>query len=127
MHRHYSPASVKQPLPIALAVAAFVCACTSTEAAGPQQTVRIFKSLGSVQCSGGGSDLAALSRQLATAGVRIESSTCGTDGRMHTALCGANDGRIAIFEVEEKDLQSAAKLGFASLTKLPEATSSSCQ
>ena len=59
--------------------------------------------------------------QLAPAGVEVISSSCGTDGRMRIAMCGAADGRIGIFEVPARNADAAAALGFAPLSRLPSA------
>ena len=109
------------------ALAVCACACVTTDVAGAQTTAKVFKSLGSVQCSRGGADPASLARQLTDAGVAVRNSACGSDGRMRAAMCGANDGRIAIFEVDSADLAAAARLGFAPLANLPEAQVSPCR
>lgn len=110
---------------IALALVAGSCAnINRTEA---QDTVRVFKYAGSVQCTGGGSDLPTIERQLTDGGLKVLSAACATDGRMRMAMCGANDGRLAIFEISGSDAESASKLGFIPLSKLPDAKVASCQ
>ena len=114
-------------LSVAVASAMVTCACADVDAASQRATIRVFKSLGSVQCSGGGKDIALMSRELSNAGLEVISSTCGTDGHMHPMLCGANDGRIGIFEIGSKDMAAASRLGFAPLSRLPEAQVLPCQ
>jgi len=103
--------------------ASLLPACAQPPAAG---STRVFKSVGSLQCSGGGTPLPELARQLTDAGVSVSASSCGTDGRMHAARCGGSDGRIAIFEIPAAAAPAAEKLGFAALTKLPEAQATTC-
>ncbi len=106
------------PWPLLLALAASACA------APPAASVTVFKALGSVQCSGGGATVPALARTLADAGVPVLASRCGSDGRMYPAMCGAADGRIAIFDIAAADAAAAAKLGFRPLG--PEAKERPC-
>ena len=64
--------------------------------------------------------------QLSDGGVPVLDASCGTDGKMYIAVCGAADGRIGIFDVAEDKLPAAATLGFAPLRDLPEATRTAC-
>src|SRR5882672_5934490 len=68
-------------------------------------TVSVYKSTGSVQCTGGGITLAANERRLTDAGARVMSSSCGTTGRLYASVCGGATGEIHIFEipVSQKD------------------------
>ena len=93
----------------------------------PGETVKVYKSLGSVQCSGGGVSLDEIKRQLKEAGIEAESANCGIDGNMHIAMCGAPDGRIAIVEIPESKAQVAAAVGFLPLKNLPDATEVPCK
>ena len=105
-----------------IVLAAFgLSACTAAPGQPSEPPVRMFKSQGSVQCSGGGTSVAALAQQLQAAGVEVISSSRGTDGRMRIAMCGAADGRIGIFEVPARNADAAAALGFAPLSRLPSA------
>jgi len=102
-----------------------LAACADAEPARSQETaarLRVFKPSGPVQCGGGGGvPVATLARQLTDAGLKVLGSACGTDGRMHAAMCGAADGRIVIFELSPSDAQAALKLDFAPLANLPQA------
>lgn len=111
----------------AIALAVATSSCVIANPTPPQTTVRVFKSAGSIQCAEGGADLTTLGRQLEDAGLKVLSSACGSDGRMRAAMCGAPDGRIAIFELSSHDAQSSAKLGFAPLSKLPDAKFVPCK
>jgi hypothetical protein len=89
--------------------------------------VTLYKSFGSVQCTGGGVSLEAMQQQLAAAGIQVLSASCGTDGRMYIAVCGAGDGRVGIFEVPATQAEAASALGFAPLSVLPGATKGACR
>lgn len=104
-----------------------LASCVSANPTSSQTTVRVFKSMGSVQCAEGGTDLSTFARQLEAAGLKVISSACGSDGRMRVAMCGAPDGRVAIFELSTADAQSSATLGFAPLSKFPNAQVVPCK
>lgn len=95
-----------------LVAAAMTTACAS-------ERVRVFKPTGSVQCGDAGArgaaGLEALAKPLEGAGVRVLGRACGSDGRMHAMVCGAPDGRIAIFDVPAGDAEAARRLGYAAL------------
>ena len=88
--------------------------------------VEVYRSLGSKQCEGGGKTAAQLRAQLEAAKVRVRAATCGRDGRMHPAMCGAGDGKIAILSIDAKDLPRARAAGFGALTDLPGARREAC-
>lgn len=100
------------------------CACRLKDP--PSAGIKYYKSLGSVQCSGGGRSVAELEQDLLTAGITVTEAACGVDGNMHAAVCGAPDGRIGIFEIEASKGKAAAALGFAPLGTLPGATAVPC-
>ena len=112
---------------VAIALALASASCVNANPTSPQTSVRVFKTTGSVQCAEVGSDLATFARQLEEAGLKVISSACGSDGRMRAAMCGAPDGRLAIFEVSSADAQLSAKLGFSPLSKLPDAQVVPCK
>lgn len=85
----------------------------------------VYKSLGSVQCTGGGTTLAGIQKQLTDAGVTVLTSSCGTDGLASPAVCGAGDGKIAIFDIPPPQLSAALALSFGNLTSLPDAKKTS--
>jgi hypothetical protein len=100
------------------------CACRLKDA--PSTGVKYYKSLGSVQCTGGGKSIGELEHDLLTAGITITETTCGTDGNMHAAVCGAPDGRIGIFEIDPAQARAASVLGLAPLSTLPGAAEVPC-
>ncbi|WP_210283272.1 hypothetical protein [Massilia sp. Dwa41.01b] len=81
----------------------------------------MFKSMGSLQCSGGGMTLAALQAQLTSANVQPRAAACGTDGVATSAVCGSPDGKIGIFEIEANEEKTAAAAGFKPLSTVPTA------
>lgn len=101
--------------------------CVNATTTPSQTTVRVFKSVGSVQCAEGGIELSTFARQLEAAGLKVVSSACGSDGRMRAAMCGVPDGRVAILELSSADAQSSATLGFTPLSKLPDAKVVPCK
>jgi hypothetical protein len=115
-----NPTMIKTTLSLTLLLAASACA------APPAAPLRVFKATGSLQCGDGGTPLPVMARQLGDAGVTVITSSCGRDGRMHPAVCGAADGRIGIFDIAAADAAAAAKLGFLPLTQLSEAKPAPC-
>lgn len=104
---------------------ATLAACEGIESKPP--SVSLYKYVGSVQCTGGGTSLPAMVRQLTDADIPVLASACGVDGNAYAAVCGAADGRIGIVEVPAAQAQAASALGFAPLSSLPAATKVACQ
>lgn len=88
--------------------------------------VSVYKSAGTVQCSGGGLTPAQMQIQLTGAGIGVISAGCGVDGNAVIAMCGAPDGRINVFEVQAPDVAAAQGLGFDLLSRLPNAARVAC-
>lgn len=109
---------------IALAVLASLAACGGGDDA--TSGTRVIKSLGSLQCSGGGVTLAALQGQLTAANVKVGSATCGTDGLAGPTVCGSPDGKIGIFEISAEQAGAAASAGFVPITSVPTAKAFPC-
>ncbi|GGC15291.1 hypothetical protein GCM10007205_25280 [Oxalicibacterium flavum] len=109
--------------------ASAVClsACGVPQKTDVQSVVRVFQSFGTTQCSAADVDLASALRGLKDAGIRVIDASCGVDGLMRVAMCGAGDGRIAIAEIDAGDLQRAQDLGFALLNSAPEAKVVPCR
>lgn len=101
-------------------------ACSTFEPASTEPRVSVYKYVGSVQCKGGGTPLSAMMRQLSDGGIPVLDVSCGTDGRMYPAVCGAADGRIGILAVPEARVAAAKTLGFLPLSSLPEARKTMC-
>ena len=104
----------------------FFAACAGGENASSGANVSLYKYIGSAQCSGGGTPLAAMKRQLIDAGIQVHASACGGDGKFYPAVCGASDGRIGIFDIAPPQVPAASTLGFAPLSSLPSATKTAC-
>lgn len=111
---------------ISLVVLMALSACSNLERMFQEPRINVYKYVGSKQCSGGGTPLATMMRQLSDAGIPAMSVSCGVDGRIYPAMCGAADGRIGILEVPEAKASAAAALGFAPLSSLPEASRTVC-
>ena len=95
--------------------ASLLAACAADPAVSDVARVRVAKPLGSVQCSGGGVSVQEQAKQLGGAGVKVHASSCATDGRMHAAMCGADDGRLCVLEIAAADLKAAQAQGFKPL------------
>jgi hypothetical protein len=105
-----------------------LAACAAQPAAAPAApAVSVTKSLGGKQCEAGGTSLAVLAAQLAQAGVTVQRQACGDDGRMRAAVCGAPDGRIAIFTIPAAQQALATQAQFVPLAALPDAREQPCR
>lgn len=119
---------------IALSIVAIVgtaCAAPPTPPAAPRpaaaaSTVDLYKSLERKQCEAGGETLDTLRAKLQRAGVTPTAASCGTDGMMRAAMCGAGTGDIGIFTVRKDEAARLAKLGFRPLTDLRDAERTAC-
>lgn len=89
--------------------------------------VAVYRSVGSLQCQGGGTSLADMQRQLSAARVRVLATACGTDGQMRAMVCGTPDGAIRIFEIPADQLAAATRVGFRPLSELPDAVRETCR
>jgi hypothetical protein len=107
--------------------ASLLAACASEPAVSDVARLRVAKSLGAVQCTPGGLNVADLSKQLAVAGVKSRAGSCATDGRMHAAMCGASDGRLGVVEIAAADLKAAEALGFRPLDQWRGAAAVPCK
>lgn len=111
---------------ISVVVLAALSACADFGRVAQVPGINVYKYVGSKQCNGGGTPLATMMRQLSDAGVPVMNVSCGTDGRIYPAMCGAPDGRIGILEVPEAKVSAVGALGFALLSSLPEASKTVC-
>jgi len=92
----------------------------------PPASTMVFRSRGSLQCTGGGTPPAVMAMELTNAGIAVLRSACGTDGLGHIAACGTSDGAINIFEVPESQASNAQSLSFSLLSTLPTASGVPC-
>ena len=76
--------------------------------------ISITKSLGTKQCSGVNADdqLQQLKHELEQANIKVFAAEIGTDQMSHIALCGADDGKIAIFKIRQESVISAENMGY---------------
>jgi hypothetical protein len=112
--------------PITLLVSIAAAALVACGGADPPSAKSMFISLGSLQCTGGGTSLPVLRAELEAAGVPVLAASCGSDGLARPAVCGIGDGRIAIMEFAQLDVAAATALGYAPLSLLPDASAGPC-
>ncbi|MFM7533150.1 MAG: hypothetical protein ACKO5J_11845 [Rubrivivax sp.] len=103
-----------------------MAACANPAPASAPKAVSVFIVLGSRQCQDGGRTLEEVRKLLREAGVQVLAAGCGTDGMMYPSVCGAPDGRIAIVEVPEAQVEAARKAGFSLLSDRPRAQRLAC-
>ena len=107
-------------------LATFLGACSEPDTR--EETVKIYKPLGSVQCGGG--DITppeTMRRQLLDANIPVRAVACGNDGQFHPSMCGEPDGAINIFTIPQTKESKALSLGFGLLKNLPDATEKPCE
>ena len=116
----------------ALSVAALLAACASAPGGGAAGggsagagaapaaapgTVAVWAALGTRQCDRQANDekqaIARLRAKLQAATVVVKGESCGSDGRVRPAACGAADGRIGVFDISAPQLRAAQAAGFA--------------
>ncbi len=105
----------------------FALAACSAPAPPPGDTVQVFKSRGAVQCGARGTPPEAMRAELERAGLRVRSATCGSDGRMRAAVCGAGTDEINVFEIAASDLARAQGLGLTPLAPARDAQVVPCR
>lgn len=91
-----------------------------------EATVALYQYAGSRQCERGGKTPEALTRELSAAGVRVQGTACGHDGRMYAQSCGMPDGRILVAHVPQSQAAAAGRIGLKPLRELPEAAMAPC-
>jgi hypothetical protein len=90
-------------------------------------SVSVYKARGTVQCAGDSLTLTELEGQLTAARIQVRAAACGTSSdSVYPALCGAPLTSIGIFKIPAAQASAAAAVGFAPLSKLPEAHEVSC-
>ena len=99
-------------------LAALAGCATPPPAASPGEAVTVARTRGAVQCGDRGTAPEAMRAELQRAGVRVQASACGSDGRMRPAVCGAGTDEINLFDIAAADLPRAQALGFAPLSRL---------
>ncbi len=80
-------------------------------AGGKEPRVFVAKPDNSKQCeSDSGISLDTMEKELKE--IKVFSKSKGDDGKMYAAVCGGKTGRLNVFEITQKDLAKAQKLGF---------------
>ncbi|WP_145998767.1 hypothetical protein [Methyloterricola oryzae] len=103
-----------------------LAACS--EPPNTDETIKIYKPLGSVQCGGGNiTPPEAMRRELMDANIPVRAVACGDDGGFHPAVCGEPDGAINIFTIPETKESKALALGFKLLSELTNAKEKPCE
>lgn len=76
--------------------------------------VMITKSLGTKQCEEVNPEvkLQQLQRELDQQHIKVFAAEIGSDNMSHIALCGAEDGKMAIFKIKAHAVNQAKKLGY---------------
>ena len=117
-------------------LAAVMLGCQAAETTTPArpaarspatQAATLYKYAGSRQCVGGGISAEDARSALTASGVDVIEAGCGSDGRMHAAMCGVGDGRIVIVKVPSNQAPAARSQGFAPLGELPDAVPQRCR
>ncbi len=92
-----------------------------------EETSRVYKPLGSLQCGGGEiTSPEAMRRTLLDANIPVRAVACGNDGLFHPDICGEPDGAINIFTIPQTKESKALSLGFRLLSDLPNAQEKPC-
>jgi hypothetical protein len=108
----------------ALVLVVALSACSHAVPAAP---VAVFHSLGAHQCEAGGVTPDELAERLRAAGVDVLGVSCGNDGRMRPAMCGAPDGRLAVFDIAPGQRDTALAQGFRLWSDLPQGRRQPCR
>ena len=106
--------------------AALLVACSEPNTS--EETVKIYKPLGSVQCGGGNiTPPEIMRRELLDANIPVRAVVCGDDGLFHLAVCGEPDGSINIFTIPQTRESKALSLGFKLFSELQNAKEAPCE
>ena len=97
-----------------VAIALFELGGCQTHNMDKTSLVTITKSLGTKQCAEVNADnqLQQLKRELEQANIKVFAAEIGTDQMSYIALCGADDGKIAIFKIRQASVISAENMGY---------------
>lgn len=78
-------------------------------------TISVYKYDNSKQCEwASGVPLKTMEKELK--GIKVVSSIQKSDGKMYASKCGGPTGMINVYEIREKDVKKAEKLGFKRLS-----------
>ncbi|WP_130802270.1 hypothetical protein [Acinetobacter ihumii] len=87
-------------------------ACHTFPHADSSKQIQVAKSLQGKQCEQQALNISELKQQLEVQHIHIYTESVGHDGMMRPQVCGAPDGKIAIFNIDQKQLAQAQALGF---------------
>ncbi|MBN6523270.1 hypothetical protein JZM37_03225 [Acinetobacter pittii] len=88
------------------------CSLAACDTLPKDNLVKVFKSLQSTQCENSGIEVSALKQKLIENSINVYSEAIGNDGVIRPQVCGAPDGKTAIFRISYSKLKDAQKLGF---------------
>ncbi|MHA3050423.1 hypothetical protein [Acinetobacter sp. ANC 4641] len=89
------------------------CSTLQVEQQQVSGKVQIAKSLFGHQCGDTGMSVDQLKTQLEEQKIQVYAQTVASDGRLYPQVCGAPDGRIAIFTIDQKQQEQSFNLGFS--------------
>ena len=93
-----------------------------------EETVKVYKPLGSVQCGGGNiTPPEVMRKELLDANIPVRAVACGNDGQPHLTMCGEPDGAINIFTIPQTKESKALSRGFKLLSELQGAKEKPCE
>lgn len=88
------------------------CSTLNTEQHVVSGKVQVSKSLSGHQCGDTGMNVDQLKSQLEEQKIQVYSQAVTSDGLLYPQVCGAPDGRIAVFTINKKEQDQAVELGF---------------
>jgi hypothetical protein len=84
---------------------------TSSQQKDLSGRVFVYKADGSLQC-GQGSRIAPEDMKKELGAIQVFSAENKSDGMMRIQVCGAPTGMVNVYEIDQKNLEAALKLGF---------------
>jgi len=106
------------------------CFCATFVGCGAEdlesRQTKVFKSDNSKQCESAGISLADMRKELTSAGIDVICAQKGNTGMAQPAVCGGSTGNINVYLIHTNNLPDAEKLGFKSVSELPEYKDSQC-
>lgn len=95
-------------------------ACQSTGSMSDKvaRSGEVYIADGSKQCQNFSRNISLSAQKLTEANITVTSSSCGSlTGVMFPAVCGGQNGKVHVFQVD--DIDAAVLLGFTSVSDLP--------
>jgi hypothetical protein len=117
--------SMKYSLKFCLGICLGWAAVFSAQAEG--RWITVAKHKGAIQCESAGIGLKTMKKELVQAKIRVRKVRCGHDGLIYPAVCGAETGRLNLYDIPAKKLGDAAELGFQPLSDWPDAAETPCE